>query len=102
MTASSGRSKILPTVSACFFVICIWPRHAAVVHSFEWPTFFATSLHLMPLFSLRKALRSVTSSRFIGFISALIPASASRFITVLLQLIGLGPVDEKIDQVVAR
>src|ERR1043165_4591149 len=78
-TASSGRSKILPTVSACFFVICIWPRHAAVVHSLDWPTFFATSVHLMPPLILRNAIRSVTSSRFMGFIRLDTACSGSRF-----------------------
>src|SRR5260370_24924226 len=68
-----------PTISACRLVICIWPRQAAVVHSLDWPTFVATSAHLMLFFSLRKAIRSVTSVRCIGFISELTASSASRF-----------------------
>src|SRR5258708_33711805 len=88
ITASSGRSKILPTASACFLVICICPRQAAVVHSLEAPTFLATSAHLMPLVILRKAIRSVQSWRFIGLptvenevVSA---ASGSRSMVLLL------------------
>src|SRR3954464_7533243 len=83
-TASSGRSNRRPTVSACFLVNCIWPRHAAVVHSLDWPTFCATSVHLMPFFSLRKTMRSVTSSRLIGLISAVM--SGSRFKLLLLRI----------------
>src|SRR5260221_8935979 len=58
-----------PTVSACCFVICIWPRQAAVVHSLDAPTFFATAAHLIFLITLRKAIRSVTSWRFISSLS---------------------------------
>ena len=45
----------------------------------DWPTFFATSAHLMPFVILRKAMRSVTSWRFIGLASAASAASGSRF-----------------------
>src|SRR5260221_6478669 len=109
-TASSGRSKTLPTVAAWRLVICIWPRQAAVVHSFEWPTLLATSAHLMPLFTLRKAMRSVTSSRFIGFIRFETACSGSRFmlppqglqVDDLSRGDGPRPVDQEIHKMVSQ
>src|SRR6266702_2172807 len=66
LTASGGRPKILPTFSACSLVRVIWPRQAAVTHSFDSPTFFATSDHLISFRTFAEWMRSVTSSRVIG------------------------------------
>ena len=61
------RPKILPTTLACLSSSVIWPRQAAVVHSLERPTFFATSAHWMPLDTFTVMIFSVTSLRFMAF-----------------------------------
>src|SRR5687768_15158630 len=77
-TASSGRSKSVPTASACFFVICICPTRAAAAHSWEALAVLALSGHSVPAFGCQNAVGSVASSRFVGFVR--LAVSASRFI----------------------
>ncbi|MCY1562050.1 hypothetical protein D9M68_993900 [compost metagenome] len=66
--SSLERPKILPSTLAWAGVAVIWPRHRAVVHSLDWPTFLATSAQLRPLLTLVEMIFSVTSSRLMCYL----------------------------------